>query len=241
MELKSPISQKEKIVEKYIPLVRYLASRVMLGKTKYIEYEDLVSYGVVGLLDAINRYDASKGMKFSSYATLRIKGSMIDEIRKNRPISKGAMDKLAKYNECVESLQNELMREPSLKEIAKFMNINENEVSQIENYINYMSIISLESVLYSDEDDVTVMDTIEDKESISPEDSLEDKEKLEILEEAINMLKEKDKLILKLYYYERLTLKEIGVILEVSESRVCQLHSRSIRNLRAVMQKINYI
>lgn len=241
MELRSSISQKEILVEKYIPLVKYLASRVMIGKTKYIEYEDLVSYGIIGLLDAINRYDSEKGMQFSSYATLRIKGAMIDEIRKHRPISKGAMDKLAKYNESVEVLQNQLMREPSLKEIALYMNISENDVSQIENYINYMSIISLESVLYSDEDDVTIMDTIEDKYSMSPEDSLENEEKIKVLQEAIEMLKEKDKLVLKLYYYEKLTLKEIGVILEVSESRVCQLHSRAIRNLKSIMTKLNYI
>lgn len=241
MEIRSSINQKEILVEKYIPLVKYLASRVMIGKTKYIEYEDLVSYGVIGLLDAINRFDSEKGMQFSSYATLRIKGAMIDEIRRCRPISKGAMDKLAKYNESVETLQNKLMREPNLKEIALYMCISEDEVSQIENHINYMSIISLESVLYSDDDDMTIMDTIEDRDSISPEEALENDEKIKILQEAIEMLKEKDKLVLKLYYYEKLTLKEIGVILEVSESRVCQLHSRAIRNLRSVMTKLNYI
>ncbi len=241
MECQSPVIQKEKIVEKYIPLVKYLASRIMLGKAKYIEYEDLVSYGIVGLLDAINRYDSSKGMKFSSYATLRIKGAMIDEIRKNRPISKGAMDKLAKYNESVERLQNKFMREPSIKEIAMDLNVTESEVSQVENYINYMAILSLESVIYSDDDDVTIMETLEDKDTVSPEESLEYKEQLEMLADAIERLKEKDKLILKLYYYEKFTLKEIGQVLEVSESRVCQLHSRAIRNLREIMQKKNYI
>ncbi len=241
MECQSPVIQKEKIVEKYIPLVKYLASRIMLGKAKYIEYEDLVSYGIVGLLDAINRYDSSKGMKFSSYATLRIKGAMIDEIRKNRPISKGAMDKLAKYNESVERLQNKFMREPSIKEIAIDLNVTESEVSQVENYINYMAILSLESVIYSDDDDVTIMETLEDKNTVSPEESLEYKEQLEMLADAIERLKEKDKLILKLYYYEKFTLKEIGQVLEVSESRVCQLHSRAIRNLREIMQKKNYI
>ncbi|MBE6053317.1 MAG: FliA/WhiG family RNA polymerase sigma factor [Clostridium sartagoforme] len=241
MECQSPVIQKEKIVEKYIPLVKYLASRIMFGKTKYIEYEDLVGYGIVGLLDAINRFDSSKGMKFSSYATLRIKGAMIDEIRKNRPISKGAMDKLAKYNESVERLQNKYMREPSLKEIAMDLNVKEEDVSQVENYINYMAVLSLESVIYCDDDDVTIMDTLEDKNSISPEESLEYKEQLEILAEAIEKLKEKDKLILKLYYYEKFTLKEIGQVLEVSESRVCQLHSRAIRNLREIMKKNNYI
>ncbi|MDI9219148.1 sigma-70 family RNA polymerase sigma factor, partial [Clostridium tertium] len=148
---------------------------------------------------------------------------------------------LAKYNECVEKLKNRYMRDPSLQEIALELNISVEEVSQVENYINYMSIMSLESIIYSDDDDVTIMETLEDKNSISPEESLEYKEKLEILAEAIERLKDKDKLILNLYYYEKLTLKEIGQILEVSESRVCQLHSRAIRNLRVVMQKINYI
>ena len=240
MDEKSPLVNKEQIVEKYIPLVKYLASRIMLGKTKYMEYEDLVGYGIIGLLDAINRYDSTKGMKFSSYATLRIKGTMIDEIRKKRPISKGAMDKLAKYNEAVETLQNNFLREPTLEEICNYMDLNLQEVSQIENYINYMSVISLESIIYS-EDDVTVMETLEDKNLISPEDSLEDKEKIEILAKAIDKLKEKDKLVLNLYYYEKLTLKEIGEVLGVSESRVCQLHSRAIRNLRSVMEKTKYI
>ncbi|MDU4598944.1 MAG: sigma-70 family RNA polymerase sigma factor, partial [Clostridium sporogenes] len=85
---------KEEIVKKYIPLVKYIASRVIIGKTKYIEYEDLVSYGMIGLMDALNKFDESKGMKFSTYASIRIKGSMIDELRRNSPISKGAMDKL---------------------------------------------------------------------------------------------------------------------------------------------------
>ena len=85
---------KEEIVKKYIPLVKYIASRVIIGKTKYIEYEDLVSYGMIGLMDALNKFDESKGMKFSTYASIRIKGSMIDELRRNSPISKGAMMKL---------------------------------------------------------------------------------------------------------------------------------------------------
>ena len=111
------IDGKRQIVEEYIPLVKYIASRVMFDKNKYMEFEDLVSYGMIGLMDAINKYDSSKGMKFSSYASIRIKGAMIDELRRNRPISKGAMDKLNKYNKAVEELQIKLLREPNNKEI----------------------------------------------------------------------------------------------------------------------------
>lgn len=235
------ISHKEEIIEKYIPLVKYIASRIMIGRNTYIEYEDLVSYGLIGLIDAITKFNPEKGMKFSSYASIRIKGSMIDEIRKARPISKGAMDKLAKYNESVEKLQTTLLREPTIDEIAVDINTGIAEVMEIEGYINFMSVVSLESLLFSEDDEFTVMGIVEDKNSPSPHDSFEEKEKVEILAKSIEKLKEKDRIVLNLYYYEGLTLKEIGQVLNVSESRVCQLHSRAIKNLRAEMQKIKYI
>lgn len=113
-------------------MVKYIASRVIIGKTKYIEYEDLVSYGMIGLMDALNKFDESKGMKFSTYASIRIKGSMIDELRRNSPISKGAMDKLNRYNEAIERLQKKLNKEPNLIQIADELNISLKEVSEIE-------------------------------------------------------------------------------------------------------------
>ena len=234
------VDGKEQIIQEYIPLVKYIASRVMFGKNKYMEYEDLVSYGMIGLIDAINKFDNSKGMKFSSYASIRIKGAMIDELRKNRPISKGAMDKLNRYNKAIEELQAAFLREPTNQEIANHLGISLSEVAEIENYINYISMVSLENVILSDDEDINLMGIIEDKNSPSPDSYLEDKEKLEILTQAIELLKEKDRIILNLYYYEGLTLKEIGKVLEVSESRVCQLHSRAIRNLRECMKKLHY-
>ncbi len=234
------VDGKEQIIQEYIPLVKYIASRIMFGKNKYMEYEDLVSYGMIGLIDAINKFDNSKGMKFSSYASIRIKGAMIDELRRNRPISKGAMDKLNRYNKAIEDLQGSLLREPTNVEISNYLGISMNEVAEIENYINYISMVSLENVIFSDDEDINLMGVIEDKNSPSPDSYLEDKEKLEVLTQAIELLKEKDRMILNLYYYEGLTLKEIGKVLEVSESRVCQLHSRAIRNLRECMKKLHY-
>ena len=143
------VDGKEQIIEEYIPLVKYIASRVMFAKNKYMEYEDLVSYGMIGLIDAINKFDNSKGMKFSSYASIRIKGAMIDELRKNRPISKGAMDKLNRYNKAIEELQGTLLREPTTQEISNYLGISSSEVAEIENYINYISMVSLESVIFS--------------------------------------------------------------------------------------------
>ncbi|PPK49519.1 RNA polymerase sigma-28 (SigD/FliA/WhiG) subunit [Clostridium algidicarnis DSM 15099] len=231
---------KEEMVKEYTPLVKYLASRVIIGKSKYIDYEDLLSCGMIGLMDAFNKFDESKGMKFSSYASIRIKGSMIDEIRKNAPISKTAMDKLNRYNRAVDMLQNKLMREPDVNEISKELGISIHDIVEIENSINYISMVSLENLVFYEEDEMNLMGSIEDKLSPSPSDMLEEKEKLEYLVKGLDLLKEKDKLVLSLYYYEGLTLKEIGKVLEVSESRVCQLHTRAIVNLKTAMKKLKY-
>ncbi|MBX4259189.1 FliA/WhiG family RNA polymerase sigma factor [Clostridium estertheticum] len=231
---------REQIVKKHIPLVKYIASRVIIGKTKYVEYEDLISYGMLGLMDALGKYDATKGMKFSSYASIRIKGAMIDELRRNSPISKGAMDKLNRYNEAIEKLQKCLYREPTNHEIASELGITINEVASIENNINYISVVSLEDLIFSDDDDMPLSGTIRDNRSPSPEGALEQKEQIEYLALGLDSVKEKDKLVLTLYYFEGLTLKEIGNILSVSESRVCQLHSRALINLRKALVKLKY-
>jgi RNA polymerase sigma factor FliA len=231
---------KEQLVQKYIPLVKYIASRVIIGKSRYVEYDDLVGYGMIGLMDAINKFDESRGMQFSTYSSIRIKGAMIDEIRRNSPISKGAIDKLNKYNEAVEMLQMKLLRDPSTEEVAKALDITSSDVSDIESYINYIAVVSLEDILYSDDDEMKLKETIEDKKSPSPEKSLEDKEEIEYLSKAIECLNEKDKTILSLYYYEGFTLKEIGKVLEVSESWVCQLHSRAFVHLRKALKDLKY-
>lgn len=238
--MNSAIDEKGEIVKKYIPLVKYIASRVIMGKTKYVEYEDLVSYGMVGLMDALSKFDPNKGMKFSTYAAIRIKGAIIDELRKNSPISKGAMDKLNRYNEAIERLQNKLFREPNSNEIAEELNITIQELGHIENYINYISIVSLENLMFSEDDEISLIGTIEDKKSPSPEKSIEEQEMIEYLYKAIDLLREKDRLVVTLYYYEGLTLKEIGKILDVSESRVCQLHSKALINLRKNLKKLKY-
>ncbi|MFD3157465.1 FliA/WhiG family RNA polymerase sigma factor [Haloimpatiens sp. FM7330] len=235
-----PSKKREEIVKKYIPLVKYLASRVIIGKTKYIEYEDLISYGMLGLMDAISKFDESRGMKFSTYASIRIRGSMIDELRRNSPISKGAMDKLNRYNDVIEKFQKTNLREPNKIEIARELKVSLKELSNIENYVNYISVVSLEELIFSKDDDIPLKSAIEDEASPNPLEKFEKKEQIEYLEKAIDMLKEKDKTVLSLYYYERLTLKQIGQILGVSESRVCQLHGRAIIHLRNNFKKLKY-
>lgn len=234
------VDGREEMIKKYIPLVKYIASRVIIGKSKYIDYEDLVGYGMIGLMDAMNKFDESKGMKFSTYSSIRIKGAMIDELRKNSPISKGAMDKLNKYNAIVELLQKKLLREPTDAEIAEGLGVGIKDVMEIEGYINYISVISLEDLIFSEDDDMPLIGTIEDEKSPSPERTLEEKEEIEYLTKALDTLNEKDKIVLSLYYYEGLTLKQIGSVLSVSESRVCQLHTRAIMHLKNALKKLKY-
>jgi len=231
---------REEIIKKNIPLVKYIASKIIVGKNKYVEYEDLISYGMIGLMDAINKYDDTKGMKFSTYAAIRINGSIIDEIRKNSPISKRAIDKLNRYNKVVEELQNKLYREPKDVEVAERMEISLKELTDIQGYVNYISMMSLETILFGDDEEMSLINSIEDTKSPSPQRSLEEKEMLEYLRRGLDNLKERDRLILNLYYFEKLTLKQVGKVLEVSESRVCQLHSRAILNLRKEIEKLQY-
>ncbi len=240
MSVACDVDVREEIIKKNIPLVKYIASKIIVGKNKYVEYEDLISYGMIGLMDAINKFDDTKGMKFSTYAAIRINGSIIDEIRRNSPISKRAIDKLNRYNKVVEELQNKLYREPKDIEVAERMEISLKELTDIQGYVNYISMMSLETILFGDDEEMSLINSIEDTKSPSPQRSLEEKEMLEYLRRGLDNLKERDRLILNLYYFEKLTLKQVGAVLEVSESRVCQLHSRAILNLRKEIEKLQY-
>lgn len=234
--------EREEMILKYIPYVKYIASRLVSGKPPGVESEDLVSFGILGLIDAIEKFDPSKGLKFETYATLRIRGSIIDELRKISWIPKSAFSKLSLLNQARTELENELSREPSDDELAKQMNTSVSDVHQIQTYINYVSVISLDEVFFkSDDEELQFKNIVEDVTSPQPEKILEDDEKLKVLNNALQMLSEKDRIILNLYYYEKLTLKEIGKILDVSESRVSQLHSRAIIRIRENLKKLQYI
>lgn len=230
---------KDKVILDNMNLVRYIASKYYTEGIG-IEYEDLVSYGTMGLIDAANKYEDDRNCKFSTYASMKIKAFIIDEIRRRSPISRNDVSNINKYNYAVKELQNNLMKEPTEVEISKFLKISVNEVSKIERNIHIMTTTSLDTIIFQGNKDITLSDTIKADEAYLPDKVLEDAESIEILSKAIDMLKEKDKLILSLYYYEEFTLKEIGRVLEVSESRVCQLHSRAIMNLKSIMNKLNY-
>ena len=233
------LNQEELIINN-MPLVKHIASKYYTSKIG-MEYEDLVSLGVLGLIDASNKFDADRGVKFSTYASIRIGCFIIDEIRKHSPVSRLYISKINEYNKAVEVLQNQTFREPTIDEISEYMNLSKKEISDIKVRLGHLNTSSLDKVISDDDHEVRLIDTIKEKDTLSPSEIVEREEKVEILTKALDMLKEKDKLVLSLYYYEELTLKEIGVVLGVSESRVSQIHSRAITNLRSNMEKLKYI
>jgi RNA polymerase sigma factor for flagellar operon FliA len=234
------VYEQEEFIISHMPLVKYMASKYYTSKMG-MEYEDLVSYGVMGLIDAANKFDVDRGVKFSTYASIRISSYIIDEIRKQSPISRLSVNKIKEYNKCVEILQSKFLREPSIDEISKFMGISKTEVNDIKMKVFNLSTSSLDNIIFEEESEVKLIDTIKDKDIISPSDIVEKQELIDVMAKALDMLNEKDRLVLSLYYYEELTLKEIGIILGVSESRVSQLNSRAIVNLKNSMKKLKYI
>ncbi|TDT50592.1 FliA/WhiG family RNA polymerase sigma factor [Fonticella tunisiensis] len=241
MKCYQQFDEREEMILKYIPYVKYIASRLVVGKPPGIEFDDLVSFGILGLIDAIEKFDSSKGLKFETYATLRIRGAIIDELRKISWIPKSAFSKLSLLNQAREALELKLSRDPSEDELASYMNIDVGELRNIQSYVNYVSIISLDEVFFkSDEDDLHFKNMVEDETSPQPDKIMEEKELFDVLKKAIGMLPEKDKIILNLYYEEKLTLKEIGKVLDISESRVSQLHSRAIIRIRENLKKLKY-
>ncbi|WP_373600045.1 sigma-70 family RNA polymerase sigma factor [Paraclostridium bifermentans] len=230
---------KEELINENMPIVKSIASKYYTNKIG-MEYEDLVSYGVMGLLDASDKFDEGKGVKFSTYASIRITSYIIDEIRKQSTISRGCLSKVKSYKNCVEHLQHKYLRQPTLDEISNYMDISKKEVHNIKKSTLNLTTSSLDNVVLDAENDLKLIDTIKDN-SINIEESVQREELIQTMTKALDMLKERDKLVLSLYYYEELTLKEIGEVLGVSESRVSQLNKKAISNLRGMMKKLNYL
>ncbi|KPU44707.1 RNA polymerase sigma-D factor [Oxobacter pfennigii] len=232
---------REDTILRYLPLVKFIASRIAIGKMSPVDSDDLINYGVIGLIDAIDKFDPKRGVKFETYASLRIKGAIIDELRKISWMPRSAMGKVTRLNEVREELKEKLGRDPKNSELSEALDLPIEDLQKIEGYVNYLSVVSLDEIIFhSDDDDIFLSATIEDVKSPRPEMILEDKEKMQLLKKSIEMLNEKDKLVLSLYYYEKLTLKEIGQIMSISESRVSQLHSRVILRLRDNLKKLKY-
>lgn len=232
---------KNEIVLAHLPLVKYLAGRLAVKLPSFIGQEDLESYGVFGLLEAVEKFNPDLGVSFKAYAYNRIRGAMIDEIRKLNWIPRTLWQKIQHLNATREKLQKELGEQVTSDALARAMGITVTELYKLEGQVNLLSLSSLdETVSIGDGERVRWGDMIQDSDSPDPLDVIEKEESKRLLIKATEELPEKDRTVLALYYQEELTLKEIGKVLDVSESRVCQLHTRALNRLRGKLEQAAY-
>lgn len=231
---------RDTFVRQYAPLVKYVAGKVAMGMPHNVEFDDLVGFGVFGLFDAIEKFDPDKHVKFKTYAVTRIRGAIFDELRSIDWVPRSVRQKSREIEDAVRRLEGSLGRAATDAEIAKEMGMNEEDFQKTMLKISGTSILSLNDVWYTgeDNDSVSIADSIESPNSLNPETIVEKDEIKRVIVKSINELPEKEKKVLVLYYYEDLTLKEIGKVLEVTESRVSQLHTKAIMRLRAKLTNI---
>jgi len=231
---------RDAFIRQYMPLVKYVAGKVSTGMPGSVEYDDLVGFGQFGLLDAINKYDPEKNVKFKTYAVQRIRGSILDELREMDWVPRSVRQKSREIDEAIVSVESKLGRSATDEEVAEEMGISVNELQRTVMKVSGTSILSLNDVWYSgdDSDRVSIGDSIESPSSLNPDVIVEREEVRRVIIEAINELPEKEKMVLVLYYKEDLTFREIGEVLDVSESRISQLHTRANMRLRAKLTNI---
>jgi len=230
---------RDRLIVHYSPLVKYVAGRVSVGLPQHIEQSDLVSYGIFGLIDAIDKFDTDRNIKFETYAIARIKGAIIDELRSIDWVPRSVRAKARLVEKAYAKLEAQLLRTPSDQEVADEMGITEEDLHGIFNQISFVGLVALDEVLSGSGDrgeSTTLGDTIPDK-AEGPVAAFEVEEMKQILASAINRLGDREKIVLTLYYYEGLTLAEIGEVLGVTESRVCQIHTKAVLQLRARMSE----
>ena len=227
---------RDRLILTYAPLVKYVAGRVGSGLPAHVDEEDLVSYGLLGLMGAIDRFDPSRDIKFETFAIARIKGAIIDELRSLDWVPRSVRSRARDIERAMAELERILHRVPTDAEIAEKLGITEEELDDSLTDISRSSIAALDelwTISGSSGDQVSLIDTIEDTSGPDPQGALAQTELRDALGDAIARLPEREKLVVTLYYYEELTLREIGDVLGVTESRVSQLHTKAILRLKA--------
>ena len=228
------IQKRDDLVIKYLPLIKYVVSRMAVTPPQGLDYEDLISFGVFGLLDAVDKYDASKGFVFQTYAIPRIRGAILDELRKCDWYSRSAREKVQKLNKVIEKIlrdKGEIRDEWVMAE----MGIDEDEYLEIQELASRGFITSLDDTTPFEDGDVSVEATLAD-DRIGIEERLEEEAERQELADALAKLPERERTMLSLYYYEGLNLKEIGAVLGVTESRVSQIHGKALSMLKALIK-----
>lgn len=226
---------REKIILEYAPLVKVVAGRLSMYLGNNVEYEDLVSYGIFGLIDAIDKFDSMKEIKFETYASLRIRGAILDQIRKMDWIPRTIRQKQKKINAVMRDVETRCGRPATDREIAEGLGITEDEYTDWQSQMKITNLVSLNEYIEQGSDVSNEKSANVSRHFDSPEKTVEKSELAEMLKNALTLLTEKERRVIELYYYEELTMKEISHILEVTESRVSQLHTRGLQKMKTKM------
>ena len=239
-EIEITTENREEVIIKYSPMIKYVANRIAMRLPPHIEVDDLISVGVLGLMDAITKYDSSRGAKFKTYAEFRVRGAILDELRSMDWVPRSIRQKASKVDKVVQGLQAKLRRTPEDEEVAKEMGLSLDQFHETLNETKSIPIFSLEDLGIAKEsgDQQSLLDCLAGKADADPQTQVRLVELKEIIAKAIDALPEKERLMVSLYYYEELTMKEIGAVLDITESRVSQIHSKAVYRLRTKLKAI---
>lgn len=224
---------REKLILEYAPLVKLVAGRLSMYLGYNVEYDDLVSYGIFGLIDAIDKFDSMKAVKFETYASLRIRGAILDQIRKMDWIPRTIRQKQKKIDTVIKEIETATGRAATDEEIAARLGISEDDYLAWQSQMKITGVVSLNEFMESGSE--IPAEQTGQRRFESPEEVIEKDELKKVLQQALELLTEKEKKVILLYYYEDLTLKEISNVLEVSESRISQLHTRALQKMKVKM------
>jgi RNA polymerase sigma factor FliA len=239
-EIEITSENQEEVIKRYSPMIKYVANRIAMRLPPHIDVDDLISVGVLGLMDAISKYDSTRGAKFKTYAEFRVRGAILDELRSLDWVPRSIRQKASQVDKVVQRLQAELSRTPEDEEVAKELGLSLEQFHDTLNETKSIPVFSLEDLGIAKDsgEQQSLLDCLAGKADADPQTQIRLVELKEIISKAIDGLPEKERLMVSLYYYEELTMKEIGAVLEITESRFSQIHSKAVYRLRTKLKAI---
>lgn len=230
-------TERDRLLEGNIHLVKIIAYQVAVNLPPHIDVNDLISAGTIGLLESIDRFDSGKGVQFNTYASIRIRGAIMDELRSMDWMTRSMRDKSNQLEKAYDQIERKTGRPAETEEVARFLEISTDELNSMLSQVSAVSVLNLEDLGMNHDDGMNILECIKDPDGTDPMQLIKLEQIKKKVAEAVETLPDKEKLIISLYYYDELTLKEIGKVLDITESRVCQLHSQTMHRLKGRLKR----